>query len=597
MSLDGFVVHHLVRELQQLAGARINKIHMPNENDIVMQLRTSQGNAKLLISANPTYPRLHLTEEQFVNPLEAPMFCMLLRKHCEGGIIETVQQPGLERMVQLQIRKRDELGDLSNKCIVIEIMGRHSNIILMDPVTQTILDGIHHVTPAISSYRVVMPGSRYTSPPEQHKRLPFEMKQSDFIEHLNQYVADNRHSDNPQTEDKPAFWEKALVALYSGISPLLAKETAFRAGLYDQPNLCSRAPEVLWPSFSALTEDLQQGRTEPNVTVNSENGKTAFSITPLTHMKGSSRTFDSLSDCLEAFYGDKAERDTVKQRASDMIKLLTNERSKNIKKIEKLQETKEEALDADRFRILGELLTASMHQVKKGDARLETVNYYDEEQGTVTIELDPLLTPSENAQRYFKKYTKLKNSLNVVAEQQRQAEEEIIYLDTVLQQLAGAGISDLEEIREELAEQGYMRARGRKNSRKKSNAKPQLACYTSSEGIAIYVGKNNTQNEYLTNRLASPGDTWLHTKDIPGSHVVIRSNEFSEATLHEAAQLAAWFSQAKESSQVPVDYTLVRHVRKPSGAKPGFVIYERQKTLFITPNPEHIKMLPVSIKA
>lgn len=590
MAFDGLVVHSLVRELQALVGGRIGKVHMPSANDIVLNLRAAGGGVKLLLSANPTYPRVHVTEQSFVNPLEAPMFCMLLRKHCEGGIVESITQPGLERIVVIRVRQRDELGDLSTKSIVIEIMGRHSNIILLDPASGQILDGIHHVTPAVSSHRVVLPGSAYVAPPEQHKRNPLETEREAFVKLLGEAAPEGAAA---------ADWERAIVRHFSGISPLVAREIVYRAGI-GQPIAAEAggadAAGRLWDSFRDIMEQIAQGNAEPNICEQPASGKSFFSVVRLSHLQGEPRSYASVSACLEAYYGDKAERDTVKQRASDMIRLLTNERVKNVKKLEKLRETLEEAGEADKYRVAGELLTASMHLFAKGDKEVEVIDYYDEQQRTVKLALDPLLTPSENAQKYFKKYAKLKNSLSVVKEQMSQAEAEIVYLDSVLQQLASAGMADIEEIRDELIEQGYMRSRGKKLRRKKTGGKPSLACYTSSEGIPIYVGKNNTQNEYLTNRLAHPGDTWLHTKDIPGSHVVIRSPEFGEPTLSEAAMLAAYFSQARESSRVPVDYTRIRHVRKPGGAKPGFVIYDHQKTLFVTPDPELIKRLPVSQK-
>ncbi|CAG7622804.1 NFACT family protein [Paenibacillus allorhizosphaerae] len=600
MSLDGLVVYSLVHELQSCVGGRINKIQMPTENDIVMQIRIPGSGVKLLLSANPTYPRAHLTEQSYINPLEAPMFCMLLRKHCEGGVIEAIEQPGMERVVHIKIRQRDELGDISTKLIVVEIMGRHSNIILMDPVSGTILDGIHHVTPAISSYRVVMPGSAYTAPPEQHKELPFGWNRERFTAAFWSMIAEaDGEGDVPGST--PRWWEQAIVQRFSGFSPLAAKELVFRAMKAERSSTNEVTDPAdfavnLWEPFREVTEQLHAHQSQANIVLQEKTGKTYFSVIELTHIEGEKTRYDSVSDCLEAYFGDKAERDTVKQRVSDLIRLLTNERSKNVKKLEKLEETLADARQADRFRILGELLTSSMHMIQKGDRQIEVTNYYDEEQRPVTIELDPLLTPSENAQRYFKKYTKSKNSLSAVSEQMEQADMEIRYMDNLLQQLDSAGLSDIEEIREELAEQGYLRARSKKGRKKKPNQKPVLACYTSSEGIPLYVGKNNTQNEYLTNRLAHAGDTWLHTKDIPGSHVVIRSLEYGEATLNEAAQLAAYFSQAKQSSQVPVDYTLIKHVRKPSGAKPGFVIYDHQKTLFITPDAEHIKQMQVQLK-
>lgn len=605
MSLDGLVVHSLVQELQACVGGRINKVHMPSGHDIVLQLRAQGSNKKLLISANPTYPRVHFTDQNFLNPMEAPMFCMLLRKHCESGIIESVKQPGMERVIHMQIRQRDELGDVSSKTLIIEIMGRHSNIILLDTAAGTIIDGIHHVTPAISSYRIVMPGSRYTAPPEQHKALPFGLTKESFVTLLTSPLPEPEEAAETFLEgpapksagNHEETWEQRIVNRISGFSPLVAKELVYRT----QPPLTAVHTDEanaahLWEPFHELVTRLQQGRIEPHICERESNGKSYFSIIELTHIQGQVTRYPTVSECLEAFYGDKAERDTVKQRVSDLLRFLQNERNKNVKKLEKLQETMDEAQDADKFRILGELLTASMHQIQKGAAAIEVINYYDEDQRTVTIALDPLLTPSENAQRYFKKYTKSKNSLIAVHQQLVQTHEEIAYLDSLLQQLGTASLGDVEEIREELIEQGYIRDRSKKARKKKANQKPLLSCFTSSEGIPIYVGKNNTQNEYLTNRLAQSADTWLHTKDIPGSHVVIRSPQYGEATLHEAAQLAAFYSQAKESSQVPVDFTLIKHVRKPSGAKPGFVIYDHQKTLFVTPDSEALKRMPVSVK-
>ncbi|EHB65328.1 MULTISPECIES: Rqc2 family fibronectin-binding protein [Paenibacillus] len=581
MALDGIVTRALVHELQSCRGARINKIYQPNERDIVLHIRTQQGNAKLLLSANPTYPRVHLTGEAFVNPAEAPMFCMVMRKHCESGIIEDITQVGMERIIEITVRQRDELGDVSTKKIIVELMGRHSNIILLDPATGTILDGIHHVTPAISSYRVVMPGFAYTSPPEQFKQNPLETGQDAFREAC------------LLSEEPAVSW---LVGTFSGLSPLAAQEITHRAGAEDASGGESEKNcGSLWSAFNEVMDMVRHHRYSPVSGLNAK-GKSVFSVIPLTHLAEETKTYGSVSECMEDYYGDKAQRDAVKQKVSDLLRFLQNERTKNIKKLDKLHEDLEEAGDADRYRIFGELLFASLHQIQKGDREVRLVNYYDEEQSLVTIPLDPLLTPSDNAQRYFKKYNKYKNSLAVINEQLIKTREEIGYLDNLLQQLDHATLNDIDEIREELIQQGYLRDRSRKTKKKKKNDKPTLHVYTSSEGIELYVGKNNLQNEYLTNRLASPNDTWLHTKDIPGSHVVIRSSEFGEATLQEAAQLAAYHSQAKESSSVPVDYTLIRHVRKPSGAKPGYVIYDNQKTLFVTPDEQLIKGLPSTVK-
>ncbi|GIO97817.1 hypothetical protein J14TS5_29030 [Paenibacillus lautus] len=581
MALDGIVTRAIVHELQSCRGARINKIYQPNDRDIVFHIRTQQGNAKLLLSANPTYPRVHLTQETFLNPAEAPMFCMILRKHCESGIIEDIQQVGMERIIHITIRQRDELGDISSKKIIVELMGRHSNIILLDPASDTILDGINHVTPAISSYRVVMPGFSYTNPPEQHKLNPLETLQEAFRESC------------LMNEEQAVPW---LVGAFSGLSPLAAQEIAHRAGESSAGGVEGEKDcGSLWSVFDELMEQVRNHQYTPVTGVNAK-GKSVFSVIPLTLLVDATTTYESVSRCMEDYYGDKAQRDTVKQKVSDLLRFLQNERTKNIKKLDNLNKDLEEAGDADRYRIFGELLFASLHQIQKGDREAQLVNFYDEEQATVTIPLDPLLTPSDNGQRYFKKYNKYKNSLAVIDEQLIKTREEINYIENLLQQLSHASLNDIDEIREELIQQGYLRDRNRKAKKKKKNDKPTLHVYTSSEGIELYVGKNNLQNEYVTNRLASSNDTWLHTKDIPGSHVVIRSSEYGDATLQEAAQLAAYYSQAKESSSVPVDYTLIRHVRKPNGAKPGFVIYDNQKTLFVTPDEQRIKAMPSSVK-
>jgi predicted ribosome quality control (RQC) complex YloA/Tae2 family protein len=582
MALDGIVTRALVQDLQRCVGARIHKIHQPTEHDLVLSIRGGGAQGKLLLSANPTYPRVHWTTGTYVNPLEAPMFCMLLRKHCESGVIEAVSQVGNERIIHIDVRHRDELGDLSSKRIIIEIMGRHSNIILMDAGTGLIHDGIHHVTPAISAFRIVMPGSAYTAPPDQNKRDPIEVTKEAEFRSLMAAASG---------EDRTALTDaQALVAAFSGLSPLLAKEIVFRSKE-------DGSEGSLWNSFRDMIEQVREHCYNPGIVTDIGTGKSSFSITRLTHIHGEWSPYDSVSECLESFYGDKAERDTVKQRAADLIRFVQNEKAKNVAKIKKLQETLEVARDAEKYRVLGELLTAYMHQINRGDSSITLVNFYDENAAEVTIELDPQLNPSENAQRYFRRYTKHRNSLSIVGEQMSLTEEEIRYFEALLQQLDNASLADIEEIRDELVQQGYMRERNRRGPKRKKPTRPALLCYTSSEGIPVYVGKNNTQNEYLTNRLAAPSDTWLHTKDIPGSHVVIRGGDFGDATLEEAAMLSAFYSQAKESSMVPVDYTLIRHVRKPNGAKPGFVIYDNQKTLFITPDTARLKSLASEIKS
>lgn len=567
MAFDGIVMRAVVQELQELVGSRISRIHQPHSTDLILQMRTASGNRKLLLSANPTYPRLHLTTEEFVNPQEAPMFCMLMRKHCEGGVIESITQPGMERIVHLDVRSRDELGDITIKRIIVEIMGKHSNIILIDPATNLILDSVQHVSHGISQYRQVLPGRPYVDPPAQGKRDPLHTTQQEFVTAL---------------DWNGGKLDKQLVDAYSGISPLLARELLHRAGLATR--------EALWTAFTSFFQQVKKHQYAPQIVEHQE--KTYFYITELTHLAGGNRLeYPTISACLQAFYQVKAMRDVVKQKVHDLIRIVTVEKNKNEKKIEKLRQTLEDAQDAERYRLYGELITAHMHQLKRGDTELTAVNWYDENGGTVTIPLDPLKTPSENLQSYYKKYNKAKSSVQVVTEQIAQAEEEILYLEGLLVQLAHASLQEAEEIREEIVEQGYLRDRQKRQAKKKRDWRPELETYYSSDGIPILVGKNNKQNDYLTNKLAMPYETWLHTKDIPGSHVVIRAREFPEQTLREAAVLAAYYSKAKQGSQVPVDYTLVKYVKKPSGAKPGFVIYEQQRTLYVTPDEKLVEQL------
>ncbi|QJD83481.1 Rqc2 family fibronectin-binding protein [Cohnella herbarum] len=580
MSLDGIVTRALVHELQASVKARIHKIYQPTDNELILHIRGQGVNGKLLLSAHPSMPRIHWTEQPWANPQEPPMFCMLLRKYCEGGVIEAVRQVGLERIVEIDVRHRDELGDSSFKTIVLEIMGRHSNLILLDPATGIIHDGIRHVTPAISSYRVVLPGSAYVSPPSQDKVNPLDATMSSFEATMASVPPANRITDENAVSG-------ALLHAYTGLSPLVTREIAYRAATQRQEP---------WTVFDQMMKQVSGHEYEPNIVL-SEDGKALFSAVSLTHAKGEAQAFDSMHQCLEIFYRDKASRDLVRQRTTDLNRFLLNEMAKNEKKLLKLQDTLKEAEEADLVRRMGELLTAHLHAFKRGDKTVDVVDYYEEEQPMVTIALDPLLTPNENAQRYFRKYNKQKNSRAIVTEQMESTRTEIEYLASVLQGLESATPNDIGEIREELIEQGYIRERGlRKGMKKKKKDAPSILCYTSSEGIPIYVGKNNTQNDYVTNRLGMSTDTWLHTKDIPGSHVLIRGTEYGDDTLREAAVLAAYYSKGRASSSVPVDYTRIRNVRKPNGAKPGFVIYDGQKTLFVTPDESLVQQMPSTVK-
>lgn len=564
MSFDGLFTKAITEEIASLLkGGRINKVHQPYKNEIILVVRAGGKNQKLLLSAHPSYSRVQLSEESYENPKEAPMFCMLLRKHLEGYTIEDVYQHELDRMIILEVKGRNELGDVSQKQLIIEIMGRHSNIILVDKERNMILDSIKHVSHAVNSHRAILPGQEYILPPEQEKQNPFDATEDDIKKSL---------------DFNAGKLDRQLVSHFSGISPLVAKEAVYRAGLANS--------STLPPAFSGLIKEIANQEYVPNI--RQDGSKEVFYMLSLKHLTGKEKTFASLSEMLDRFYFGKAERDRVKQKGQDIERFITNEIEKNAKKIGKLERTLKETERGEQYQLFGELLTANLYQMKKGMKEIEVVNYYNEDQGTVVIPLNPLKNPSDNAQKYFSKYQKSKNAVVVVQEQIEKAQLELAYFEALHQQLQSASPKDIEEIREELQEEGYIRQKKKKGMKKPANAKPQLETYYSTDGDLIFVGKNNKQNDYLTNKFARRDEIWLHTKDIPGSHVVIRNESPSEKTIKEAAVLAAFFSKAKQSSSVPVDFTQVRHVKKPNGSKPGFVIYEQQQTVYITPDADTV---------
>lgn len=564
MSFDGLFTKAITEEIASLLkGGRINKVHQPYKNEIILVVRAGGKNQKLLLSAHPSYSRVQLTEESYENPKEAPMFCMLLRKHLEGYTIEDVYQHELDRMIILEVKGRNELGDVSQKQLIIEIMGRHSNIILVDKERNMILDSIKHVSHAVNSHRAILPGQEYILPPEQEKQNPFAATEDDIKKSL---------------DFNAGKLDRQLVSQFSGVSPLAAKEAVYRAGLANS--------STLPPAFSSLIQEIANQEYVP--TIKQDGSKEVFYMLSLKHLTGKEKTFVSLSEMLDRFYFGKAERDRVKQKGQDIERFITNEIEKNAKKIGKLERTLKETERGEQYQLFGELLTANLYQMKKGMKEIEVINYYDEDQGTVVIPLNPLKNPSDNAQKYFSKYQKSKNAVVVVQEQIEKARLELAYFEALHQQLQSASPKDIEEIREELQEEGYIRQKKKKGMKKPANAKPQLETYYSTDGDLIFVGKNNKQNDYLTNKFARRDEIWLHTKDIPGSHVVIRNESPSEKTIKEAAVLAAFFSKAKRSSSVPVDFTQVRHVKKPNGSKPGFVIYEQQQTVYITPDADTV---------
>ena len=557
MAFDGLFTISMTSELQQLVSGRISKIHQPNSQEILMHIRAQGKNYKLLFSVHSSYSRVQITHETIDNPALPPLFCMVLRKHLEGGILTGIHQHESDRIIIFQIQSKNEIGDDITREIHMEIMGRHSNLLLIDPTRNLILESIKHLSPSMNSYRTILPGQPYIAPPSQNKLNPLEISEA---------LVGVLTSANDSKE---------IMDQISGFSPLHAKEIMYRF-----QNSTDKVD--IYKEF--IQEIMQGGSTKQIVEVN---GKSYYSPNALTHLEGDKFGEESLGNVLDRVYFAKAERDRVKQQAGDLEKWLQNELNKLKLKMKKLQKDFEQAENLETYQLFGELVMANAHAIEKGLKEVELVNYYDENEKTIVIPLDVRKTATQNAQKYYSRYTKAKTALLKIEQQFEITKDDIAYFELLLQQVMQASPTDIEEIREELMEQGLLKMRASK--KKKKPVKPTPEKYIASDGTEISVGKNNKQNDFVTFKLARKTDTWLHTKDIPGSHVVIHSENPSELALLEAANLAAYFSKARESSSVPVDYTIIKQVKKPNGAKPGFVIYFEQTTLFVTPDEEKIR--------
>ncbi|TMN23524.1 Rqc2 family fibronectin-binding protein [Lentibacillus cibarius] len=565
MPFDGIVTRAVTAELNEtILPGKISKIFQPTETELVLTVRSRGQNHSLLLSIHPVYARVHLTNDIYRNPKEPPMFCMLLRKHLSGAVLESIEQDGMERVITFTIHSRNEIGDMTTKKLIVELMGKHSNIMLVDGDKGHILDSLKHISAAQNRYRTILPGHDYKRPPSQNKLDPLQIDSDTFIRKL---------------DFNAGKMAMQIVHTLVGFSPFIANELVHQAKL--------GTIDTYKEAFAAIKEHIAHHHYTPAIY---RGQKEDFHVLPITYWGEKSETFAGTNEMLDKFYSGKAERDRVKQQAKDLYQFIKNEQDKNRRKLKKHEQTLAKSEDAETYQKLGELLTANMHLVKYGDSSVTVTDYYDPEQKPMSIELNSDKTPSENAQRFFKTYQKLKTSKKKVQEEITKTHNEIAYLDQLLQQIDTAREEDIEEIREELREEGYLKKQ--KQGKKKKTQKPAPEKYTASDGTVILVGKNNKQNEYLTMKLAHRNDIWLHTKNIPGSHVVIRSGDPSEETLFEAAQLAAYFSKSQQSSSVPVDYTRIRYVKKPNGAKPGYVTYGNQKTLFVTPDAE----IPINLK-
>ncbi|MEG6615195.1 NFACT RNA binding domain-containing protein [Peptococcaceae bacterium 1198_IL3148] len=589
MPYDGLVMAAVGSELKdKLIGARIEKIYQPLREELAITVSKPKERYKILISANATNARIHTTASSKPNPATPPLFCMVLRKHLEGGRILAVSQPGLERVLHLTIDTRDELGRSAPKTLVVEVMGKHSNIILIDNQSNCIIDGIKRYSHAISRHREVLPGREYVAPPEQQKHSPLGLTEERFFALITQAELDAKLTD-------------ILLSTFDGFSPRMCRELVYRCDLPLDLTLnhCGEYElRLLWQHFSTIGRALDKEEFAPSLVFNRDGTPKDFAAFELTQFKNEKIVHGDMNLLLDTFYTHRDYQQQLQAKKQSLLTILNRDLSRLKNKLPKYQKSLNEADRGEDYRLYGDLITAHMYQLTKGLSQVELVNYYDPEQKSITVPLDKQKTPAQNAQAYFKKYVKAKSTLEAVTEQLQQAKEELNYLESVDTTIRQATtLEDLEEIKLEMAAQGYLKLEEKKGGKKdKKRDKPQPLPFTSSDGFTILVGKNNRQNDYLTMRYAKENDLWLHTKDIPGSHVIIRTEgkPVPNQTLEEAAILAAFHSKAKQSKQVPVDYTYVKHVHKPNGAKPGMVIYENQQTVFVTPDEGVVARLTTS---
>ena len=585
MSLDGIVLNNIATELKNtLVDCKVDKVYQPERDEIHLNIRAKGKNMRLLLSASSNNPRVYFTANAKDNPQSPPMFCMLLRKHIQGGRIVDVEQISLERILKIEIESMNELGDMTVKQLIVEIMGKHSNIVLIEKETEKIIDSIKRIPISISTVRQVLPGREYSLPPSQDKIDPLEISKDDFINLVSQSV------------ETPVF--KFLYMNFLGLSPLIAKEISFRAKIDDEFNLKDLSTEQkqsLFESFEEIYSSVKTKTFAPTIIKDESNyDVVAFSSVDLQQFGNLPKMhFESISELLDYYYLTRDQVDRIKQKSNDLRKSISIKLERALNKLSKQKREVSDAEKRDKFRIYGELITANIYKLEKGQEEVELENFYSETLEPMKVKLNKNLTPSENAQKYFKKYNKLKTAFEIVSRELVKTEDEVRYLEHILLALeTSTEVEELDEIREELTTEGYFRkASTKKKKQLKSTSAPHH--YKSSDGFDIFVGKNNKQNDYLTLKLASKEDLWLHTKVIPGSHVIVKTEgaEVPEQTILEAAYLAAYYSKGKMSSNVPIDYTERKNVKKPSGAKPGMVIYETNSTVYVTPSVEHISKI------
>jgi predicted ribosome quality control (RQC) complex YloA/Tae2 family protein len=583
MAFDGIMIAAVTHELtEKLTGGRIDKIYQPESDEIILAIRSRGANYRLLLCANASFARMHLVTGTYQkeNPLTAPMFCMLMRKHLQGGRITSIVQPDFERIVHINVENLDEMGEPAQKTLVMEIMGKYSNIILTGGNTDTVLDSIKHVSYGQSSVRQILPGRKYAPPPTQNKRNPLMLDAQDFLNICEQNIG--------------LTAAKLIFQNHTGIGPLSAAIICQIAQIDADKPVAPNQREALFAAFSAVMENVRTGNFKPFVIFNHNSIPEKFAVIGRilygNHLAGD---FDTPSAMAEFYFAAKDSGEALRQKSQDLRRHVQNLIERAVKKAQMHEATLDDIKDRETLRLYGELITAGIYAIAPGDKVFIAVNFYDEDMPEISIPLDAAKTAPENAQTYFAKYNKQKRTFAALQIQISQNMEELQYLEGIREAIGNSGDeADLAQIREELTQQGFLKKRENKKKKgKEKKAKPLH--YISSDGYHIFVGKNNAQNDELTLRFAAQDDIWLHTKNIPGSHVILRaqSGQVSDTALEEAAHLAAYYSRARGGSLVPVDYCPRRQVKKPGGAKPGFVIYEGHKTAYITPDEGRINAL------
>lgn len=576
MALDGVFVRFLTNELNEaLTGARVSQIHQPNKDEFVLNLRTNEGSRKLLISARANSPRVSFTESAPENPASPPMLCMLLRKKLSGAKISGVRQPGLERIVFIDFDATDELGDSAKYTLACEIMGRYSNVIFLDG-EENVVDALKRVDPSMTSQRIVLPGMKYALPPAQDKLSVLDHEPEEIVSRV---IAE---------ADK---LDKAILRSVLGISPVISREIDYRIGggsVEYSDRLTSNYKNRLSYYITKLSESVRGIDGEPYC-IYDENGKPKdMSFMEITQY-GSIylvKRAESFSALLDGFYSERDKAERMRAKSQDLLKLLTNASERAARKINTQRAELEKCADREHLRICGDLIQANLYKIEKGAPFAVLDNFYDENMGTVRVSLDPSKSPSQNAQKYYKDYRKAKTAEHVLTEQIELAERELEYLDNVFDSLSRAETErELAEIRSELVMTGYIKAP--KGKGREQKPLPPLE-FRTTEGFTVLVGRNNRQNDQLTLKTAAKSDLWFHTKDIPGSHTILVTNgrEPGDESIMQAAAIAAYHSRAKDGSQVPVDYTLVKNVSKPQGARPGTVIFVKNRTVYVKPSAE-----------